>query len=54
MNALKKLAVRSGRLWAPVLLMVFVLACGYFVQATAEQPEASTALSAALLFGIAI
>jgi hypothetical protein len=51
MNALKRLTVVFGRLWAPVLILLFVLACGLFVQVTADQPEAHTALGAALVVG---
>jgi hypothetical protein len=51
MNALKKLTVVLGRIWAPALLMLIVLASGYVVHVTADQPEASTALGAALRFG---
>ena len=48
MNALRKAA---ERLWAPVLLLVFVLVCGLFVQATDALPEVRPALSSALAFG---
>jgi hypothetical protein len=52
MNALKKLAIVLGRLWAPVLIMLVVLACGYFVRQTADLPEAHDALQASLAFGL--
>jgi hypothetical protein len=52
MNALKKLASVLGRLWAPVLIMMVVLACGYFVRLTADLPEAQGALQASLAFGL--
>jgi hypothetical protein len=51
MNALKKLAVVFGRLWAPVLIMLIVLACGLLVQETPLAPELHPAHSAALQFG---
>jgi hypothetical protein len=55
MNALKrKMASVAGRLWAPVLILLVVLASGLYVQVTAEQPEARTALGAALMAGPAI
>jgi len=54
MNALKRLARLAERLWAPVLILLVVLASGLYVQATAEQPEARTALGVALMAGPAI
>jgi len=51
MNALKRIARLVERLWAPVLLLVFVLACGLFVTATDALPEVRPALSSALAFG---
>jgi hypothetical protein len=45
------MASATRRLWAPVLILLFVLACGLFVQVTEELPEARTALGAALAFG---
>jgi hypothetical protein len=48
------MAMVAERLWAPVLILLFVLGCGLYVQVTAGAPEAGTALSAALMAGPAI
>ena len=45
MDALKRLAAVLGRIWAPVLLMLIVMASGYAVNVVADMPEAQTALS---------
>jgi len=54
MNALKRMAMVAERIWAPVLILLFVLACGLYVQVTAGSPETGTALGAALMAGPAI
>ena len=54
MNALKRMAMVAERVWAPVLILLFVLACGLYVQVTAGSPETGTAFSAALMAGPAI
>ena len=54
MKTLRKRLKVARQLWAPALIFLVVLACGMFVQATAEQPETRAALGSALMAGPAI